>query len=77
MKQVSRILSIVAFSAALTFIQAPALACDHDGHCKDTHGHVDAPAPLIGASLPGLAIGYGVFCLIRHRVRRRKIGRAS
>jgi hypothetical protein len=26
-----------------------------------------APAPLIGASIPGLAIGYGVYWLIRRR----------
>jgi hypothetical protein len=30
---------------------------------------VAAPLPLIGASIPGLAIGYGAFWLIR---RRRK-----
>jgi hypothetical protein len=35
--------------------------------------HHDAPAPLIGASLPGLAIGFGVFWLIRRRAAGRMI----
>jgi hypothetical protein len=64
----------IALVSTLTLIPLPALAaCGHDEHCDDAHGHVAAPAPLIGASLPGLAIGYGVFWLIRHRARRRKI----
>lgn len=28
---------------------------------------VGAPLPLIGASIPGLAIGYGVYWLIKRR----------
>jgi hypothetical protein len=60
----------IAFVSALTLISLPALAA-HEG---ENHGHpsshVDAPAPLIGASVPGLAIGYGVYLLIR---RRRKL----
>jgi hypothetical protein len=30
-------------------------------------GAKGAPLPLIGASIPGLAIGYGVYWLIRRR----------
>jgi hypothetical protein len=64
----------LALVSALAFVPLPAMAaCDHGGLCDDAHGHVDAPAPLIGASLPGLAVGFGVFWLIRNRGRRRKV----
>jgi hypothetical protein len=61
MKDMS-LLPAVALLFAVTLIPVSALA--QNGH------HRDAPAPLIGASLPGLAIGYGVYWLIR---RRRKV----
>jgi hypothetical protein len=54
---------VITLACALT-LAPPALA---------SHGNVAAPAPLIGANLPGLAIGFGVFWLIRHRARPRKI----
>jgi hypothetical protein len=59
----------IALASALSLISLPAIASY--GHENDWHeaGHVAAPAPLIGASLPGLAIGYGVFWLIRRRAR--------
>jgi hypothetical protein len=44
--------------AVFAFSLAPAVAAP-----------VGAPLPLIGASIPGLAIGYGAYWLIR---RRRK-----
>jgi hypothetical protein len=39
--------------------------------CNHCDPHVDAPAPLIGASVPGLAIGFGVLWLMRQRARRK------
>ena len=39
--------------------------------CNHCDPHVDAPAPLIGASVPGLAIGFGVIWLMRQRARRK------
>jgi hypothetical protein len=40
---------------------------DHDGY-RD-HGVHGAPGPIAGAGLPVLAVGYGVYWLVR---RRRK-----
>jgi hypothetical protein len=64
--------------SALTLFSPP-LAGGQNGHGENGHqngqgqngGNRGAHAPLIGASLPALAIGYGVFWLIR---RRRTIG---
>ena len=73
MKLGSGTLFAIALASAVTLIQ-PAIAVPGNGNGggNGNQGHkVGAPAPLIGASLPGLAIGYGVYWLIR---RRRKIG---
>jgi hypothetical protein len=52
----------------------PALACNGNGNCENAPGQIKkiqgAPGPIAGAGLPILAIGYGVYWLIR---RRRKI----
>ena len=64
-------LSAVALVSALTLI-SPALAGGQNqgGNQQGQNGgNRGAPAPLIGASLPGLAIGIGVFWLIRRRLR--------
>jgi hypothetical protein len=69
------ILSAVTLVSALTFGFAPAQAAcpDHGGNCADAPGHsqhsLDAPAPLLGAGIPGLAIGlgYGAYWLVRRR----------
>jgi hypothetical protein len=68
----------LALAASLSFASAPASACN--GNCNDNgnpngggngngNGHqpLGAPLPLIGASLPGLAIGFGAYWLIRRR----------
>jgi hypothetical protein len=62
-------LSAIALASTLALF-SPALACNDRGNCDNAPGqNKDAPAPLLGASIPGLAIGYGVYWLIR---RRRK-----
>ncbi|RZN11906.1 hypothetical protein [Bradyrhizobium sp. Leo121] len=58
---------------ALTTVTPPAQACNDRGNCAKAPGqnkHVSgAPGPIAGAGLPILAVGYGVYWLIR---RRRK-----
>jgi len=70
----------IALSVALMTMAAQfplgmgALADDHDrysgGRDHGDRGHVHgAPGPIAGAGLPVLAVGYGVYWLVR---RRRK-----
>jgi hypothetical protein len=73
----------IALSVALMAMAAQfplgmgALADDHDRNSwgdRDHHGDRDhgvhgAPGPIAGAGLPFLAVGYGVYWLVR---RRRK-----
>jgi len=43
---------------------------DHDGNSGGTNGgstYRGAPGPIVGAGLPVLAIGYGVYLLVRRR----------
>jgi hypothetical protein len=74
MKFALGIFPAAALVVTLTFISPPALACNGNGNCDNAPGQLKkAPAPLIGAGLPGLAIGigYGVYWLAR---RRRNVG---
>jgi hypothetical protein len=64
-----QILPAIALAAALAIIPGPSFAnCGND---KDVGNGCakGAPAPLIGAGLPGLAIGigYGAYWLARRR----------
>ena len=76
-----KIALLAAASAfALTALTAPALADrdDHRGYGHHESGDVHhesgdvhgAPGPIAGAGLPILAIGYGVYWLVK---RRRKV----
>jgi hypothetical protein len=69
------------FAATLAFalmtVAPPALACNDNGNCANAPGHnkpganmQGAPGPIAGAGLPVLAIGYGVYWLVK---RRRKV----
>jgi hypothetical protein len=75
MKNVNRLLSAAALATLLTVLTPPffttfALAlgspCVSNCSSGNTHG---APGPIAGAGLPILAVGYGVYWLIK---RRRK-----
>jgi hypothetical protein len=75
MKIVSGV-SAAFFALALTMLAPPANACNGGGNCenapgRDPPGHrvSGAPGPIAGAGLPILAVGYGVYWLIK---RRRK-----
>ena len=64
-------LSAAALAFALMIVTPPALACNGKGNCDNAPGHVKgAPGPIAGAGLPILAIGYGVYWLVK---RRRKL----
>jgi hypothetical protein len=79
MKNVTRLLSAAALAALLTVLTLPLFTtltlangsfpclsdCGNNGN-GNVHG---APGPIAGAGLPILAVGYGVYWLIK---RRRK-----
>ena len=66
---------MIKFALVLALLASPALAKEHDNpgngngngagrEHRDVHG---APGPIAGAGLPVLAIGYGIYWLIRRR----------
>lgn len=64
----------VGLTVALTSVvmlvspTAPAFACNGNGNCSNAPGQVrGAPGPLAGAGLPVLAVGYGVYWLVKRR----------
>ena len=66
------LISAVLFTGTLTMSLPDAFACNDRGNCADAPGHnkyEGAPGPIVGAGLPVLAIGYGVYWLVK---RRRK-----
>ena len=74
MKLTFGVLSAAAFALALAMTTVPpASACNGNGNCPSAPGqnkpaHVSgAPGPIAGAGLPMLAIGYGVYWLVRRR----------
>jgi hypothetical protein len=72
-------LKTLSAAAFAVIIASPALACNGRGNCENAPGQNKpvrgAPGPLVGAAgLPVLAVGYGVFWLVR---RRRVAGDAA
>jgi hypothetical protein len=65
------VLACVALASILTLAPAPASACSPgDGNCVNAPGqNKGAPGPIAGAGLPFLAVGYGLYWLVK---RRRK-----
>jgi hypothetical protein len=57
---------------ASTILISPAFAHDHERGDNDDHGHHfhGAPGPIAGAGLPVLAVGFGVYWLVRRRRRK-------
>ena len=65
---------LIVASVLLATLCVPALADRDDGNRwsdpgRRDHGVRGAPGPIAGAGLPILAVGYGVYWLVR---RRRK-----
>jgi hypothetical protein len=74
MKSVLWVLPALALASAFVLVPGPSLAnCGKNGKDVGNGCPLSAPAPLIGAGLPGIAIGigYGAYLLAR---RRRKVG---
>jgi len=60
--------NILTAIVASTILISPAFAQNQGGN-NQGGGYHGAPGPIVGASLPVLAVGFGVYWLVR---RRRK-----
>jgi hypothetical protein len=71
------LLLAAALSGTLMLAPVSAPACNGNGNCENAPGHnkfQGAPGPVVGAGLPVLAVGYGVYWLVKRRRRRNEIG---
>ena len=63
--------ALVAGVISLALPSAPSLASNGNGNCANAPGHTRvAPGPIAGAGLPILAVGYGVYWLVKRRRRK-------
>ena len=74
MKAARYVFPTVALYGALMLAPASAPACNGNGNCENAPGqnkHHGAPGPLVGAGPAGLviAVGYGVYWLVKRRRR--------
>lgn len=71
MKAISGVLPAAILVISFTIGASPTLACNDRGNCANAPGHnkqvKGAPGPIAGAGLPILAVGYGVYWLVRRR----------
>ena len=77
MKAAQYLFPVTALCGALMLAPPSALACNGNGNCENAPGHnkfQGAPGPVVGAGLPVLAVGYGVYWLVKRRRRRNEIG---
>lgn len=62
---------LVAGTISLAVPATPSSACNGNGNCANAPGQTKgAPGPLAGAGLPVLAVGYGVYWLVKRRRRK-------
>ena len=73
MRTLPAILYCALMAGTLVGSAPQAFACNGNGNCENSPGHnkVGAPGPIAGAGLPILAIGYGVYWLIKDRKSTR------
>jgi hypothetical protein len=61
--------ALPALAVALTLLYMPAFACNGNGSCENAPGQIKkvqgAPGPIAGAGIPILAIGYGLYWLVK------------
>jgi hypothetical protein len=64
------VLAGALLASTLMMISPNALACNEQhGNC-DHDKHLGAPGPIAGAGLPILAVGFGVYWLVKRRRRK-------
>jgi hypothetical protein len=70
MNTVGRILAATAFTFGLAWVALPQFTTSTMAQSTSTRPVRGAPGPLIGAGLPVVAIGFGVYWLVRRKRRR-------
>jgi hypothetical protein len=66
---VTEMKTVIAMAALLTLLLPVSAVAQIAAPAKKAHG---GPGPVVGAGLPVIAVGYGVYWLIRRRRRTLK-----